>query len=188
MTSKSVQKQLLEFARLALETKLMNKEFVPDFTVLKDDCFEKKGVYVVFIEDNYLRAVSGYVEPLKYIYQGVIENSINAGFYSKKYKPITKLDLSRLVIEVSLLTEPKKLEYSTKEDILSKIDSRMGLLIKEGMQKTVFLPTMWKMYPDKEDFLDHLCYDAGLQEATWKRKLLDIYYFYAETFAEDDKD
>ena len=56
---------------MALENKLMNKDFVPDFTVLSDDCFEKR-VYVVFIEDNYLRAVSGYVEPLKYIYQGVI--------------------------------------------------------------------------------------------------------------------
>ena len=80
------------------------------------------------------------------------------------------------------------MEYSSADDLLSKIDSRMGLYIKEGMQKTVYLPTMWKMYPDKEDFLNHLCYEAGLQEATWKRKLLDIYYFHAETFAEDDRD
>jgi uncharacterized membrane protein YkgB len=58
--------------------------------------------------------------------------------------------------------------------------------VEPAIAAEVFLPTMWKMYPDKQDFLNRLCSDAQIQEASWRRTPLNISYFTAESFAEDD--
>jgi len=176
----------LRIARLSIEAKLENKDFVPDYTELSDDCFEKAGLFVVLIQDNMLKSVAGVTEGNKEIYVSAQECAVNAAVYNSKYKRLVKNDLSNIVIEMSVLGDIKKLDYKGPEDLLSKINSRMGLLLREGMHKQVFLPTMWRMYPNKDDFLDHLCFEAGLQEATWRRTQLNISYFTAETFAEDD--
>jgi len=184
MVTKDLKNELLRIARLSIEYKLENKEYVPDYTQLSDDCFEMRGVFVVLIQDNFLKSMSGVTEPTKELYKLVQECAINAAFYTKN--KVTKLDLPKIVIEISLLSDLKKLEYSGYEDLLSKINSNMGLVLKEGMHKQVFLPTMWRMYPDKKLFLDRLCAEAGLPDATWMRKPLNLQYFTTETFAEDD--
>lgn len=185
MTSKADKKQLLAIAREALVQKLNNKEYTPDFTNLCDIAFLKKGVYVVFIEDNYLRSVSGYLEPKKEVYKGIIENAINAGFYSAKAKHINKDDLNKIIIEISILSDVKKLHYNDPQDLLSKLNKDLGVVIKKGMQNAVFLPTMWKVYPEPEEFMSALCGKMGFTEKSWNREPLDIYVFTAETFAED---
>jgi len=176
----------LRIARLSIEAKLENRNYVPDFTQLSDDCFEKRGLFVVLVQDGYLKSQAGITESNKEIYVSAQEFAVNAALYSHKYKKVVKNDLPSLIVEISLLSDPKKLEYSGPDDLLAKLNSKMGLVLKEGMHKQVFLPTMWKMYPDKQDFLDHLCSDAGLQEASWRRTPLNLYHFTADTFAEDD--
>jgi AmmeMemoRadiSam system protein A len=177
---------LLRIARLSIEAKLENKNFVPDYTELSDDCFERAGLFVVLIQDNMLKSIAGVTEGNKEIYVSAQECAVNAALYNSKYKKVAKNDLPNIVIEMSILSDMKKLTYNGPDDLKSKINSRMGLMLKEGMHKQVFLPTMWRMYPDKEDFLDHLCFEAGLQEASWRRTPLNLYHFTAETFAEDD--
>lgn len=186
MMSKDTKRELLRIARLSIEAKLENKDFVPDYTELSDDCFEKAGLFVVLIQDGYLKSMAGVTEANKEIYITAQECAVNAALYSHKYKKTTKTDLPNVIVEISILGDIKRLDYKTPEDLLQKINSRMGLLLKEGMHKQVFLPTMWKMYQNKEEFLDKLCYEAGLQEASWRRTPLNISYFTADTFAEDD--
>lgn len=180
-----MKRELLRIARLSIESKLDYKDFVPDYTELSDACFEKRGVFVVLIQDNFMKSMSGITEPNKELYQLVQECAVNAAFYTKI--KVTKLDLPKIVIEISLVGNLKKLDYSGADDLQSKINSKIGLVLKEGMHKQVFLPTMWRMYPDKRVFLDKLCSEAGLQDATWMRKPLDLQYFTTESFAEDDE-
>lgn len=186
MVTKDTKQELLRIARLSIEAKLDNRNYVPDYTQLTDDCFEKRGLYIVLVQDGYLKSMAGITESNKELYQSAQEFAINAAFHSHSYKKVVKSDLPNLVIEISLLSDPKKLEYNGPEELQSRIHSKMGIMLKEGMHKQVFLPTMWRMYPDKEDFLNRLCSDAGLQEASWRRVPLNLYYFTADTFAEDD--
>jgi len=187
MMSKKVQKELLRIARASIESKLEHKDYVPDYTDLSDDCFDKLGVYVTLIEDNFLKSTAGFIDASKEVYIGVQEAALNAAFYTTKYKRTSKSDMDKIVIEISILTEPKKLDYKDSQDLLGKLNTRMGLILKEGMHKQVFLPTMWRMYPDKETFLDRLCSEAGMQERSWMRVPLNIHFFYTESFAEDDE-
>jgi len=177
----------LKIARLSIEKKLDNNDYVPDFTNLSDECFDKYGLFVVLIEDNYLRSIAGITDSSQELYKTCQKSAINAAFYNSKSKKVSKEDMNKIIIEISILTDLKKLNYKDPDDLLNKINSKMGLVLKDGLHKQVFLPTMWRMYPDKQDFMDRFCFEAGLQEATWRRKHLNLFKFTTETFAEDDK-
>ena len=69
MVSKDMKRELLRIARLSIESKLDYKDFVPDYTELSDACFEKRGVFVVLIQDNFMKSMSGITEPNKELYQ-----------------------------------------------------------------------------------------------------------------------
>ncbi len=186
MVSKDTKNELLRIARLSIESKLDGRDYSPDFSEFSDDCYERAGVFVVLIQNNFIRAMAGVTEPNKEIYISIQESAVNAALYNSKYKKVAKNDLPNITIEISILSEIKKLDYKGPEDLLSKINSRLGLILKEGMHKQVFLPTMWKMYPDKDEFLNHLCSEAEMQEASWRRVPISLYQFTADTFAEDD--
>lgn len=183
----NVKKQLLGIARESVECKLDGKEYSPDFTTLCNEAFDKRGVYVVLLKDGYLRSMAGFIEPYKEIYQTINAAAVNATCYSNKYKRLNKEELPNIVFEISLISDLKKLFYSGPDDLLAKLDSSMGLVIKEGIHKASFLPNMWKAYADKKDFVSALCKDAGLSDDMWIRKQLDFYTFKAETFADDDE-
>lgn len=185
----NVKRQLLGIARESVEYKLDNKkEYTPDFTTLCDEAFDKKGVYVVLLKDGYLRSMAGFIEPYKELYHTINGAAINAACYNSKYKRLTREELPTIVFEISLISDLKKMPYSDPGDLLAKLDSSMGLMLKEGIHKATFLPSMWKAYADKKDFVSGLCKEAGLNDDVWIRKQLDIYSFKAETFADDDKD
>lgn len=184
-----VKRQLLGIARESVECKLDNKkEYTPDFTTLCNEAFDKRGVFVVLLKDGYLRSMAGFIEPYKELYQTISGAAINAACYNSKYKKLTKDELPNIVFEISLISDLKKMPYSDPADLLAKLDSSMGLMIKEGINKATFLPNMWKAYPDKKDFVSALNKEAGLKDDMWIRKPLDIYSFKAETFADDDEE
>lgn len=182
-----VKQQLLKIARKSVECKLEGREYSPDFTELSDEAFEQQGVFVVLIEKGFLRSRAGYLEPYKEIYQAVCENAVNAALYTHKYKRVTKQDLPNTVFEISLISDIRKIPYSNPADLLRKIESSSGYMIKEGINKATFLPNMWRAYSDKNEFMSRLCLEASLSDDAWMRKSLEVYSFKAETFAEDDK-
>jgi AmmeMemoRadiSam system protein A len=96
--------------------------------------------------------------------------------------PITKAELEKLDIEISVLSPLKRTDEPLGLDL--GVD---GIYIKKGSRSGCFLPqvaseTGWS----KEEFLSYCCsHKAGLQSDAWKDPDTEVYLFTAEVFGSE---
>jgi len=174
---------LLTLARNAIEWfAKYGEKYSPSEFELSDMMYEKSGVFVSLFRAGKLRGCIGYTEPIKEIWNAVIDNSINASFYDPRFPPLKESELSSLSIEISILSDIKKLDYTDSSDLLSKINRRMGLLIRKGMHSATYLPEVWEQFEDKDDLLESLCLKASLHVDAWRTGHIDMGYYYTNTF------
>jgi len=160
-------KELLKLARIAIKAELNGKEIKITDSYKKS--FNKNGAcFVTLTIDRELRGCIGTLEAHQELWKDVIDNSLHAAFDDPRFSPLDKSELEKIKIEISILTEPKRLDYNGPEDLLKKIDKKMGIILRKGYRSATFLPQVWDDLPDKQDFLGHLCLKAGLNQESWK--------------------
>jgi len=180
-------KYLLSVARTTIEQKLLGRKsgVSGDWdTSPKYDL--KRGTFVTLTKDGGLRGCIGHIIPQESMLEGVRINAINAAFRDPRFSPLGKKEWESVKIEVSILTDPKPLEYSDANDLLSKLRAGVdGVILKKGFQQATFLPQVWDQLPDKKQFLGHLCMKAGLAENAWKNEKLEVSVYQVQAFEEE---
>jgi AmmeMemoRadiSam system protein A len=79
---------------------------------------------------------------------GVRDNALNAAFHDPRFSPLSKKELNRVHIEVSVLSEPVPLTYTDADDLLSRLRPGIdGVIIKKGLASATFLPQVWEQLP-----------------------------------------
>ncbi|MFO7838100.1 MAG: AmmeMemoRadiSam system protein B [Desulfosalsimonadaceae bacterium] len=153
---------------------------------LSDDFFDSlRGTFVTLTKNGQLRGCIGSLVPDNPIREGVKENAVNAAFHDPRFPGLSKKELDQIRIEVSLLTEPRPLEYKNADDLLQKIRPHTdGVILKKGMHSATFLPQVWEQLPEKEMFLSQLCMKAGLSADAWKKGDLEILTYQVQYFEE----
>jgi len=141
---------------------------------------EIRGAFVTLKINNNLRGCIGHIQGIQELYKDVIENAVNAAFNDPRFLPLSREELPKVEIEISALTPPTKIK-SLDEIIIGK----HGLIIKKGFNSGVFLPQVpveqgW----NKTQYLENLCYKAGLSKDDYKQA--DLYIFTAEVFSEKE--
>ena len=168
---------LTQLARHTLEAYFQNQKFEPDEET-KKKYSDKKACFVTLTKNDQLRGCVGSLIATQELWKDVQENAINAAFRDSRFPPLTKEELNKIKIEISVLTAPKKLEYENEKDLLEKINKDMGIILKKGFYSATFLPQVWEQLPDKIQFLEHLSLKAGLDKDAWKTA--DIFYYKVE--------
>ena len=180
--SSELKKYLLDLARESMVKAVKGMkppavEKVP--AALKDS----SGCFVTLTINGNLRGCIGYIEPVKPLYQAVIDNARNAALSDPRFSPVKQDELGRIAVEVSVLTKPVPLEYSGPDDLLSKLRPGVhGVILQKGPFQSTFLPQVWEQLPDKVMFLEHLALKGGMQRDGWKTSLVKTYQ--AEHFQE----
>jgi AmmeMemoRadiSam system protein A len=147
---------------------------------------DKRACFVTLTKKGQLRGCVGHLEPVLPLYRDVIENAVAAAFFDTRFWPLTKEELKDLEIEISILTLPKRLDYKTPNELLSKLDkTKPGVIIQKGVHRATFLPQVWEELKSPENFLSHLCLKAGLTADNWKREPLEVFVYDVESFKED---
>ena len=154
---------------------------------LKDRCFHKCcGTFVTLKINDQLRGCIGNLTANESVLEGVRRNAINAAFHDPRFSPLIAKELENVDIEVSILTEPKLLEYRDSSDLLSKLRVNVdGVIIRKGSASATFLPQVWEQLPKPEEFLAHLCMKAGLPANTWKKGALEVKTYQVQYFDEE---
>jgi len=103
-----------------------------------------------------------------------------------RFPPLEEKELKNIIIEISILTEPKRIKAS-KEKILEKIEpNKDGLIITRGARSGLFLPQVWEQLPNKADFMTNLCFKAGLLPGDWMLEGTTLSKFQVEIIREDE--
>lgn len=175
--SEEEKKFLLEFARKTIVTR---KVSIPDSFPIK---LKEKGASFVTLYEKTgeLRGCIGSLESNEPLIRNVGKNAINAAFNDPRFPSVEPEEIRGIVIEISVLTKPERLDYSDESDMLRKINAPDdGVILTKDGQSATFLPVVWEHFKsngeyDKIRFLKELCLKAGLEQDDWKDAKIEIY-------------
>lgn len=161
---------MLNLARDTIKTYLTTgKKPKIELTNLTNSLKETKACFVTLNKDGELRGCIGNLEASEPLYQCIINNAINAAVNDPRFPEVKISELQDIEIEISVLTDPKKLDYSTTEDMLNRLRPNIdGVILRKGFRQATFLPQVWEQLPIKEEFLGNLCMKAGLNRDCFK--------------------
>ncbi|MEO0072784.1 MAG: AmmeMemoRadiSam system protein B [candidate division WOR-3 bacterium] len=172
MLSAEEKKELLKIARQSIESFVKTNKR-PEFTPLSDKLKEKYGVFVTIKKNNELRGCIGYIEGLKPLYLAVSEMAIAAATEDPRFPPVRPSELPYLSLEITILSPLKKITKISEIEV-----GKHGLVVKKGLRQGLLLPQVATEYNwDRETFLSHTCWKAGLPDNAWKDPDTEIYIF-----------
>jgi AmmeMemoRadiSam system protein A len=132
-----------------------------------------------------LRGCIGALQPYQPLAADVREHAAAAALEDYRFHPVEPAELAEIAVEVSRLTVPTPLEYSTPEDLLSKLQPGTdGVILRDGVNRATFLPQVWEKIPEPAEFLASLCYKMGAAPDTWRRQHLEVLVYRVEEFHE----
>lgn len=177
---------LVKQARKVIDSRI-NKKAVPEFPC--DGWLSlKRGVFVTLhtFPEKELRGCIGFSEPCFSIKDAVMRAAVAAAVEDPRFAPLKDSELNKTIVEISVLTLPQKIEASTEKEILESITPKVdGIILERNNSSGLFLPQVWDELPDKKEFLEQLCYKAGISdEDAWRAEGTKLYKFSVQAFEE----
>ena len=189
LLTKEEQKFLLKLARNTIEQYLKTgKKPAVDETKLTPALKKIHGCFTTLNKNYNLRGCIGRILPQEELYKCVMDNSISAAVNDGRFSPVQYDELKDVKIEISVLTVPKKLEFSSGEDLKNKLRPMTdGVILKKGWNQATYLPQVWESFQTKEEFLSSLCAKGCMDSNCWQDPSIEVHTYQAFVF-EDGKE
>ncbi len=135
--------------------------------------------------ERILRGCMGFFKALMRLDEAVMESAINAAFNDYRFHPVKRSELDKIVVEVSVLSEPVPLAQPPKNYFKQIIVGAHGLVIECAGRQGLLLPQVPVEFDwDAEEFLCHLCMKAGLPPDCWLDDAAKVFRFTTQVFYE----
>lgn len=184
MLTKKQGKELINLARKTIEGIFEQKEL--HFKKEQKDFPKKLGVFVTLytLPKKELRGCVGFPYPEKPLAEAVVEAAKAAAFSDFRFKPLTKQEFKKIIIEISVLTEPQLIQEIHHEIPQSIKIGKDGLIIQFTGFSGLLLPQVASEQKwDTLEFLRGTCIKAGLPAETWLNPECKIFKFQAQIFS-----
>ena len=147
-----------------------------------------RGCFVTLTEDGRLRGCIGHLQPMMPLYQAVIDNARNAAPRDPRFPPVAADEAGRLKVEISVLTVPEPLPFSSPDDLLRQLRPRVdGVILDLNGRSATYLPQVWDELPSKVGFLNSLAEKAGGDAADWRGPGVSVSIYHVEAFKDSDR-
>jgi len=176
---------LVKFARETI-AKFVRGEETPLPKNYPKELDELRGVFVTLekFPSGNLRGCIGLPYPDKPLIDAVRDAACSVT-RDPRFPHLGEKELDKITVEVSVLTEPEQIKFSSPEELLKKIEpGKDGLILKKDWFSGLFLPQVWEHLPEKIVFLENLCYKASLPKEAWKTA--EIFRFCVQAFKEKE--
>lgn len=174
----------VRLAREAIETYLDERKMLQKRL---DGVFaEKRGVFTTLTKHGELRGCIGFPYPIKRLDEVIIESAISAAVDDPRFDPVRLSEMDEIVVEVTVLTPPEKIDAKPK-DLPKHVEiGKHGLIVKMGPFSGLLLPQVAVEYSmDSEEFLSETCMKAGLPPDCWLTGA-EVYRFEGQIFKETE--
>ncbi|MCX7886552.1 MAG: AmmeMemoRadiSam system protein B [Verrucomicrobiae bacterium] len=186
--SREERKQLLQLARQTLEEVVRTGKLPKvDETKLPGKFLENSGCFVTLTKHGQLRGCVGHILPQEPLYKAVMDNARNAALNDHRFPPVQSAELNDIHIEISVLTVPRQLTFTSAEDLLNKLQPhRDGVVLQIQGRAATYLPQVWAQLPDKVRFLNSLAEKAGCAADSWRQPGTQVFTYQVEAFHESE--
>lgn len=182
------QEKLLDIAREAITSKFSDTKIKEKLPVEESVYHESLATFVTLKKEDQLRGCIGNLQPIATLLDSVWDNAIQAAFHDHRFSPLAPQELSGITIEISVLSNPQKLKYTTANELLEKLRPGIdGVILGDGRRQATFLPQVWEQIKKTEEFLNHLCSKAGMEPDRWRGGELEVKTYQVLSFSEDRK-
>ena len=180
--SAAARQWLLSWARAVMQQAVEKKRPPEPPSPVPAEVEEKRGCFVsLHTAEGGLRGCIGTFEESRPLWQTVSEMAAAAATRDPRFDPVTPVELTSCVVEISALTP---LQPAKPDQI---VVGRDGICVGRGYHRGVLLPQVATEYGwDRETFLDHTCMKAGLPADAWRDGSVTIETFRADVFSEEE--
>jgi len=170
--------RLLKIARSSIESYLKNGRILK-FEENDPLLIKKQGAFVTLTKKDKLRGCIGSMVGVMPLHETIAKMAVEAAFKDPRFPPLQRDELSKIHIEISVLSELKLID-----DVDEIKVGRDGILIRKGFSSGVLLPQVATQYGwDRTTFLEQTSRKAGLPPHAYKEGA-QIYIFTAQIFGE----
>jgi AmmeMemoRadiSam system protein A len=179
-------KTILKLARDALQIATEKGRLPPiDLSALPEELWETGASFVTLRKNDALRGCIGALEAKLPLAEDIRQHAVAAALYDYRFPAVEAHEVKDICIEVSILTEPKRLEYEDPEDLLQLLRPMIdGVIISDGVRRATFLPQVWERIPSPSLFLSMLCEKASLPSNAWQTQKLQVSIYQVEDIHE----
>ena len=186
---------LVKLARNTIETYLSKGIKITPPKDAPEDLWDESGVFVTLnrfkkgFEPSLRGCIGRITSTGSSLIESTIDSAIDAATRDPRFPTVELLEMSNIVIEVTVLTVPEKLVVEDSRDYFDLIKiGRHGLIAERGRyNRGLLLPQVpvehkWSI----KEYLDYVCRKAGLPKESWMDLQTTILSFEGFIFSETD--
>lgn len=180
-------RQLLSLARITLTKALVPQQNLEVSQAPLDDTLNrlKLGCFVTLTLEGELKGCMGCIEGERTLTELIPALASSSAFSDRRFLPLVESQLKPLCIEISLLSQMSPIEVKDQMQLQTYLQgSSLGLVLKEGDRKAVFLPQVWQQLPEAKDFIEALKAKGGWGRNEWPPNM-QVEVFSVTQFSEE---
>lgn len=172
---------LLELARRALVVAVAEGRELALPPGLPATLLQPRGVFVTLELDGELRGCIGHIFPREPLALAVVHNARHAALEDPRFPPVSVAELPGIVLEVSVLTEPRPLDFASPDELLRRLRPGVdGVVLEIAGRRATFLPQVWEKLPEPGEFLAQLASKGGFARDAWRAPDVTVLTYGAE--------
>ena len=125
--------------------------------------YETGACFVTITLNQMLRGCMGSIFAHKPLVNDLAQNAYKSAFSDTRFTALKEEEFSHIKIAVSLLSEAESINFKDEADLMEQIvPYKDGIIIQDGNNRAVYLPSVWTQLSDKKLFMESLKQKAGL--------------------------
>lgn len=161
---------LLQLAREAIRSPLEGeKNFNLNLDRFSPRLRQQRATFVTLNIEDRLRGCIGSLQAHRPLALDTAHNAQAAAFKDPRFSALTHAEYQKIDIHISILSEPKALIVSSRDELINQLRPGIdGLIIKEDGRQATYLPSVWEQLPTADQFVLELRKKAGLPGEGWQ--------------------
>ncbi len=161
-----------------------NAPFEPDLDRFGGALAQSGASFVTLKLNDDLRGCVGSAEPYQPLVRDVARNAHGAAFGDTRFEPMTADEFDQLSLSVSVLGPLSPIEAANEAELIESLrPGQDGLVLSDQGRRGLFLPQVWEMLRDPEDFVAHLKIKTGFARSYWSATMV-AQRFHVHTYRE----
>lgn len=159
---------LIQIARRSLEEFVRNMvQYQPDLSELPSVLREPRASFVTLTSYGRLRGCVGNTQARWALAYDVARSAVSAASRDPRFSPVTIDELPDIRLEVTILTSPHPLHYTSFADLCAKLHPGVdGVMLAWQKHRGLLLPQVWQRIPQPPDFLKAIARKGGIPSQT----------------------